>query len=226
MNSPRDSRVVPRFRDGLIIWSPSASKAGWNRKGRVGSSRQCYNQPMVISTKFTHADLLVMPNDGKRREIVDGDLYVTPSPRFNHQAIAAKVYLAIGRYLEQHPVGEAYFAPLDVIFGEHDVVEPDIIFVLKEHREILQDWVRGAPDLVVEILSPTTSSIDRGPKLKAYARYGVAECWIVDPEQRCIEVYQPSHEGYRLVRTSRQEETLTSALLPGLSLTVASLFQR
>ena len=181
---------------------------------------------MVISTKFTHADLLVMPNDGKRREIVDGELFVTPSPRYTHQRISGLIYSAFVRYLDRHPIGEIAYAPLDVILSDYDVLEPDLLFVLNEHQEVLQDWVRGTPDLVVEILSPTTTSIERGPNLKAYARYGVAECWIVDPEQRCIEVYQPSHEGYRLVRTFRQEETLTSALLPGLSLTVASLFQR
>ncbi len=180
---------------------------------------------MAISTKFTHADLLVMPNDGKRREIIDGDLYVTPSPRFSHQNIVLKLAVALENYLEAHPLGKLAIAPLDVIFGEHDVTEPDIIFVLNEHRKILQDWVRGAPDLVVEILSPTTSSIDRGPKLRAYAKYGVAEYWIVDPAQRAVEVYGLTPEGYQLARDFSQSEVLSSPMLPGFELPVASLFQ-
>ena len=167
---------------------------------------------MGISTKFTHADLLVMPDDGKRREIIDGDLYVTPSPRFSHQATSARLFRAI-------------YAPLDVIFSEHDVVEPDIIFVLKEHRQILQDWVRGAPDMVVEILSPTTKTIDRGPKLKAYARYGVTEYWIVDPVERAVELYRLTPTGYQLTRSFSEEESLSSPMLPGFELRVGSLFQ-
>lgn len=180
---------------------------------------------MAISTKFTHADLLVMPDDGKRREIMDGELYVTPSPRFNHQSALIKLIAAFIRYLDKHPIGEVYPAPLDVIFSEHDVVEPDIIFVLKEHRQILQDWVRGAPDLVVEILSPTTKTIDRGPKLKAYARYGVAEYWIVDPAERAVEIYRLTVTGYQLTRSFSEEESLTSPMLPGFELQVARLFQ-
>jgi Uma2 family endonuclease len=180
---------------------------------------------MAISTKFTHADLLVMPDDGKRREIIDGELYVTPSPRFSHQATSARLFRGMDRYLDREPIGEVYYAPLDVIFGEHDVVEPDIIFVLKEHRQILQDWVRGAPDLVVEILSPTTKTIDRGPKLKAYARYGVTEYWIVDPVERAVEIYRLTPTGYQLARSFSEEESLSSPMLPGFELQVVSLFQ-
>ncbi|MFB3924131.1 MAG: Uma2 family endonuclease [Terriglobia bacterium] len=180
---------------------------------------------MAISTKFTHADLLVMPDDGKRREIIDGDLYVTPSPRFSHQAISAKLFRAFDRYLDQHPIGDSYFAPLDVILSDLDVLEPDLLFVLNEHRQILQDWVRGAPDLVVEILSPTSAAIDRGPKLKAYARHGVTEYWIVDPEKGAVEIYRLTPEGYQLSRSYSEKETLSSLMLPGFELPVASLFK-
>jgi Uma2 family endonuclease len=140
---------------------------------------------MVISTKFTHADLLVMPDDGKRREIVDGQLFM---------------------------------APLDVIFSDYDVLEPDLLFVLNEHRSIIQDWVRGAPDLVIDVLSPTTARQDRGPKLKAYARFGVPECWIVDPDQQAVEVYRLAQHVYELAQTLREPESVTSPLLPGFAL--------
>ena len=86
-----------------------------------------------------------------------------------------------------------------------------------------QGW--GAPDLVIEILSPGTAAIDRGPKLKAYARFGVPECWLVDPEQKTIEVYRGGREGYELLRVYDEQETLTSALLPGFALTVSAIFQ-
>jgi len=107
----------------------------------------------------------------------------------------ARIFLAFLKYLEAHPIGKVLCAPLDVILSPFDVLEPDLLFVLNEHRSILQDWVRGAPDVVIEILSPGTAAIDHGPKLKAYARHGVPECWLVDPEKKTIEVYRRGREG-------------------------------
>lgn len=180
---------------------------------------------MIISTKYTHADLLAMPDDGKRREIIDGELYVTPSPILPHQRILHRLITAFDKYLETHSIGEVLFAPLDVILSDYDVVEPDLLLVLDEHRAVLQDWVRGAPDLAVEILSPGTVARDRGVKLKAYARYGIREYWIADPEQKAIEVYRLSGAGYELAKTFGRAETLTSSLLPEFALPVADIFR-
>lgn len=179
---------------------------------------------MAISTKFTHADLLVMPDDGKRREIVDGDLFVTPSPLSKHQVAVSRIAAAFFRYLDDHPIGELLMAPLDVILSDYDVLEPDLLLILNEHRGIIQDWVRGAPDLVVEVLSPTTARQDRGPKLKAYARFGVPEYWIVDLEQRMIEVYRRTGQGFGPAQTVQGQETLTSPLLPGFALNLLDIF--
>src|SRR5439155_14302862 len=179
---------------------------------------------MAISTKFTHADLLVMPDDGKRREIVDGELFVTPSPLAGHQLIVSRTAAPFLLFLRDHPIGELFVAPLDVIFGEYDVLEPDLLFILNEHRSIIQDWVRGAPDLVIEVLSPTTAPQDRGPKLKAYARFGVPEYWIVDPDNRAVEVYRLAQSGYPEPRRFLVPDTLTSPLLPGFALAVRDIF--
>lgn len=181
---------------------------------------------MVISTKYTHADLLVMPDDGKRREILDGELIVSPSPLLLHQRIVRRLLDAFGRYLDRHPVGEILVSPLDVIFGDLDVFEPDLIFVRNENRGILQDWVRGAPDLVIEVLSPSSMSMDRGPKLKAYARFGVPEYWIVDPDAHAIEVYRPGGGGYELVSICGEHDSVTSPLLPRFVLPAAQVFER
>lgn len=180
---------------------------------------------MGISTKFTHADLLVIPDDGKRREIVDGEMIVSPSPKFRHQDITQAINAAFVRYLDAHPIGKVLAAPLDVILSDFDVLEPDLLFVLDEHRSVLQDWVRGAPDIVIEVLSPSTAANDRGPKLKAYARFGVPECWIVDAEERSIEVYQLGEQGYQRPRVFRELETLTSSILPGFLLPVGKVFE-
>ena len=179
---------------------------------------------MITSLKYTHADLMVMPDDGKRREIIDGELYVTPSPVDYHQMILFNLTMALGKFLEIHPLGKLRFAPLDVILSEHDVLEPDLLFVLNEHQDFLQDWVRGAPDLVVEILSPSTEARDRGIKLKAYARYGVGEYWIVDPVAQVVEVYRLAPEGFHVAATCAKGNTVETPLLPGFSLAVGSIF--
>jgi Uma2 family endonuclease len=128
------------------------------------------------------------------------------------------------RHLDRYPIGRIFTAPLDVIFSEFDVLEPDLVFVLNEHQDILRDWIRGVPDLVVEILSPASISMDRGPKLKAYARFGVPEHWIVDPDARTIEVYRQCAAGYELVATCGERDSVTSPLLPGFVLEVAPIF--
>lgn len=180
---------------------------------------------MIISTKFTHTDLLSFPEDGKRREIIDGDMFVTPAPRLNHQRILRRLALAFENYLEQNPIGELCYSPMDVIFSDFDVLEPDLLLVLNERKEIMQDWVRGAPDLVIEILSPTTAARDRGVKLRTYARFGVREYWIVDPDESAIETYCLTAEGYELIHTFREDDTLTSALLPEFAVPVRTVFK-
>jgi Uma2 family endonuclease len=180
---------------------------------------------MVISTKFTHADLLAMPDDGKRREILDGELIVSPSPKLYHQAIVMRLIAIFVRYLDRNPVGKIFASPLDVIFSDLDVLEPDLIFVRNENLAILQDWVRGIPDLVIEVLSPGSAAVDRGPKLKAYARFGVPEYWIVDPEARAIEVYRQGAGGYELVSICGECDSVRSVLLPAFVLPVAQVFE-
>jgi Uma2 family endonuclease len=179
---------------------------------------------MAISTKFTHGDLLVMPDDGKRREIIDGELFLTPSPLSKHQLVISNIASAFFLYLYDHPVGQLFIAPLDFILSDYDVLEPDLLFILNEHRGIIQDWIRGAPDLVIEVLSPTTTRPDRGPKLKAYARFSVPEYWIVDLEQRAIEVYRRTEQGLGAAQTLHDHETLTSPLLPGFALSLRDVF--
>jgi Uma2 family endonuclease len=180
---------------------------------------------MISSLKYTHADLLAMPDDGKRREIIDGELYVTPSSVTEHQRILGNLAFAFWKFLEAHPLGDLLIAPLDIVLSEHDVLEPDLLFVLNEHKEFPQDWVRGAPDLVVEVLSPGTEARDCGPKSKAYARYGVGEYWIVDPAAGAIEVYRLTPQGYQLAAKRAADETVETPLLPAFSLAVGSIFK-
>ncbi len=149
---------------------------------------------------------------------------MTPSPIANHQTILLNLAAAFREYLKGHPVGKVFVAPLDVILSDYDVLQPDLLFVLNERAGIVKDWVRGAPDLAVEILSPTTEKRDRGIKLKAYARFGVKEYWIIDPVARTVEVHRLSAGGYELAETLEINQSLVSPLLPGFRMDVASVF--
>ena len=118
-------------------------------------------KPASPRMKLTYDDYLLFPDDGKRHELIDGEHYVTPTPILRHQAIAGRLHLLIASYLKAQPLGRVFFAPLDVILSRFDVVEPDLLYVSRDRcADLLKDWVRGAPDLVVEIGSPSTRRRD------------------------------------------------------------------
>jgi Uma2 family endonuclease len=143
------------------------------------------------STTITWQDVLLMPEDGNRYEAIGGELYVTPPPRVPHQRIAMNLVEALLPLLKQAGHGQLFFAPVGVEFTDtREGVQPDILFVSNERLDIVgEDWLRGAPDLVIEILSPSTAARDRNVKLKLYRRHGVAEYWIVDPVSQTVEVW-------------------------------------
>jgi len=152
------------------------------------------NDDMRLSSpgvKLTYDDFVLFPDDGKRHELIDGEHYVTPSPNRKHQKISGNLFLLIGTWLEQHPIGQIYFAPFDVIFTMFDVVEPDLLYMSNERAaEVLTDAnVRGAPELVIEIGSEGTRRRDETIKRRLYERAGVSEYWVVDPEIDIVRVY-------------------------------------
>jgi len=141
---------------------------------------------------LTYEDLCRLPDDGMRHELIDGDLYVTPSPRLKHQRLATNVAGHIFIYLREHPLGHVYQAPLDVVFSDSNVVEPDVLYVSyeREERQATERYLAGAPDLVVEILSPSTRYVDLGVKLRLYERFSVPEYWIIDPDNETVKIYR------------------------------------
>jgi Uma2 family endonuclease len=198
---------------------------------RCGKNRTMYNPGMATAgsaPKLTYEDLLAMPDDGLRHEIIDGVLYVSPSPNRPHQFTVGKLYQAIANYLDTNPVGEAYLSPFDVVFTRHDVVQPDVIFVTAARLSVLTERnVSGSPDLVVEVLSPGTRRVDLRLKRDLFEREGVIEYWVIDPNEGTIDVMR--REGSRLLQCERLEQTrgdvLTTSLLPGLEIAVAKLFR-
>jgi Uma2 family endonuclease len=177
--------------------------------------------------RYTYEDYLAFPEDGRRHELIDGEHFVTPAPLRRHQQLATRLTVAVGAWLREHPVGEVYTAPLDVILSDADVVEPDLLFVSNERREVLGKWIHGAPDLVIEILSPGTRRTDEITKRHLYDRVGVREYWIVDGEIEVVKVYRRQDDGSfpRVADLSREEgHSLDTPLLPGFSFALAELF--
>ncbi|MHB8510592.1 MAG: Uma2 family endonuclease [Actinomycetota bacterium] len=174
---------------------------------------------------YTYADLAAFPNDGMRRELLDGELLVSPSPKPRHQEVSLRLTLSIGNHVAHRGGGRLFYAPLDVVLSERSVLEPDLLFILDGQIEILTEAnVQGAPALVIEIVSD--SRIDRVRKRDLYERFGVAEYWIVDPEADRIEILRRDKDGFGKPIIVEPGETLTTPLIPGLSIDVSTIFAR
>ena len=174
---------------------------------------------MPIDVRLTYEDYCLLPNDGKRYEIIDGELFVTPAPLRRHQKVLANLLYYLTEFVKKHDLGEVYPAPFDVVFSDYDVVEPDILYVSKSRASVITEKnVQGAPDLVVEVLSESTAKIDRTTKLKLYARYGVAEYWVIDPAALSAEIYRLVPGGCELAAQLDSRQSLTSPLFPGFAL--------
>lgn len=177
--------------------------------------------------RWTSADLAFFPDDGKRREIIDGELYVSKQPNWYHQVVAGRVNGFLDAWSLASGLGAAAAAP-GLIFADDDDVVPDVVWVSSERlAAVLRDGkLRAAPELVVEVLSPGKKNIvrDREFKLKLYSRRGVDEYWIVDWPQHTLDVYRRDDAALQLVATLHPGDTLSSPLLPGFALPLERLF--
>lgn len=180
------------------------------------------NKEAVI---FTYDDYLMLPNDGKRYEIIEGELYMTAAPFSIHQRVSHEVNDVLSSFVREHDLGEVYYAPIDVVLSMTDIVEPDILYIAKERLHIIMKKnIIAAPDLVVEIISESTGKVDRGQKKVLYEKYGVKEYWIVDPDQQNIERFNLKDGKFGQGIISRQGEMFKSDLLKGFSFQVESIF--
>jgi Uma2 family endonuclease len=178
----------------------------------------------AISTKLTYEDYLLFPDDGKRHEIIDGEHYVTPSPSSNHQYVAGNIHGFLWNYSRERRLGWVYTAPFDVILSDTNVVQPDVVYVRNENLErVERRGLLGGPDLAVEVLSDSTRKIDENLKRKLYERYGVAEYWILDPDEFWIRIYR--RDGGMLVLVEQKSDgEITSPVLPGFTLPLSDVF--
>ena len=174
--------------------------------------------------KFAINDYMSMPNE-KRYQLLDGELILAPSPTTRHQTILLRLSRILHDAVNSTQLGQVWVAPLDVILSDHDVVQPDLLFVSNARENIVTEAnVQGAPDLVVEILSPATAQHDREYKRTLYSRHGVREYWLVDPEEDVVEVWTESETGLVLAATYQQGDTLASPLLRGLNIPLEVIF--
>jgi Uma2 family endonuclease len=178
--------------------------------------------------KLTYDDFLSFPDDGRRHELIDGEHYVTPAPLVRHQRVSGALFSALHAHCSTTGAGEVFHAPLDVVLSRHDIVEPDLLVILADQEGILtEQHVRGAPAIVIEILSPGTRSRDETLKRRLYARTGVREYWMVDPDRQTITICRQTAPG-RLETagelTVAAGDVLASPLLPGLSAPLAVVF--
>ena len=179
----------------------------------------------TTQTRYTYQDYLRTPDD-VRYELIEGELLVMePGPTRSHQEILVNLTVLLAPFVKEHGLGEVLIAPFDLYLSDANVLQPDLLFVSAARTSIITERdVRGGPDLVVEIASPSTRRRDRGVKMDLYARHGVAEYWLVEPADATVETLRL--EDGRMVPAGRYErtETFTTPLLPGLAIDLAKVF--
>ena len=174
--------------------------------------------------KFTYEDYLNAPED-KRYELLDGELVMTPAPGELHQRTSILLGSQLFHFVNENSLGRVYHAPFDVVLSNTDVVQPDLLFVSNERGHIITPAnIQGAPDLVVEILSPSSAERDRTFKRTLYAMHGVNEYWMVDPAEKTISVLLPGEPGFKVAGIYGEGETLTSTTLRGFRLNTGDIF--
>lgn len=173
------------------------------------------------STKLTYEDYVLLPDDGRRHEIIDGEHFVSPSPNTRHQRISKRFTAAL-LPCEHAGLGELFYAPYDVVLSIFDVVQPDVLFITAARAHIINDrHAEGAPDLVIEILSDSNRQYDEQVKYKTYERLGVDEYWIADPFEEIVKVFRRTSGRFERGAIA---DVLTTPLLPGFALRVRDLF--
>jgi Uma2 family endonuclease len=178
-----------------------------------------------LKRKLDYSDYVAAPDDGKRYEIVQGDLFVTPSPSPVHQRISRRLLRWLEDYFDARSLGEVFDAPIDLILTNHDVFVPDLLVVSNE-KHITKRGIEGPPLLVVEILSPSTQKQDRGVKAQRYAELGVEHYWIVDPEKKRVECYHLADGAFHKIVEAAGDTTLKHPDWDGLDLDLTALWRR
>ncbi len=180
---------------------------------------------MAIRIILTYKDYEVLPADGRRYELHEGELSVTPAPSPRHQEISGNLFIALSDHVKRLGRGKAFYAPIDCILSDTTIVQPDLVYLATDRMAAISGrGIEGPPTLVIEILSPSTTQIDRSVKFQLYARYGVPYCWIVDPDARTIEAHDLAGNAYELTGRMEGERWVGLHPFPELPLEPASVW--
>jgi Uma2 family endonuclease len=181
----------------------------------------------TVIRKVSYEEFQTLPRDGSKRfELIEGEVFMTPSPNTAHQRAVRRLLRALDDFVERQGLGEVFIAPYDIVFSKWTALEPDLLFIRKERRSIITEAnVQGVPDLVIEVLSPSNKAYDRETKLRAYEKSGVPELWYIDPEEKTAEVLNlGSDHRYVLTAKLAGNDAIVSKVLPGFSLTLDEVF--
>jgi Uma2 family endonuclease len=174
---------------------------------------------------YTYEDWVKLPEDSWGYEIINGELTKSPSPMTNHQRVVANIAFELQVYLRSTQQGELIFAPMDVVLSNTNIFQPDILFISNENSDIITEKnIQGAPDLIAEVLSPSTTYKDLFDKKELYEQFGVKEYWIIDPKREWVEVYTLNKSKYSLLQKIEKEGVITSKIFPELKLFLNAIF--
>lgn len=176
---------------------------------------------------WTYDDYVTLPDDLNIYEVIEGELYMTPAPVPKHQEVCHNLQRILGNHVRKHNLGKIYPAPIDVVLDKSNVLQPDILFISKDNLSVIGEKnIQGAPDLVIEILSPTTVKKDRIIKMKTYARHGIKNLWFIDPNNQTLEAFEldAKRKTYRLTSGLTGEEEFSPSLFPDLCIPLKDLW--
>jgi len=175
---------------------------------------------------WTYAQYAALPDDGQLYEVMDGVLYMTPAPGWSHQEVVGEIFSYLRSHVRGAGLGGVFMAPVDVELASNTVFQPDVVVLLKASRDKLRGkHIVGAPDLVVEVVSPGSATYDRHNKNVAYAQAGVPEYWIIDPSARTVEVLTLEDRKYKVVGVYQGKAVLPSQIVPGFNVAVEKFFE-
>lgn len=192
----------------------------------VATPPQTNIQPAMKARRLTYADYRALPDDGTRYELVEGELRIMPSPTTSHQTVVLNLAVKLKTFTKEKDLGLVFVAPLDVQLSDDLCYQPDVLFVAKESKaQITEVDIQGAPDLVVEIVSPSSRRIDRKEKMENYAKHGAREYWLVYPETIFVEVFVLRDGKYEMLGRYGEGEMMRSEVLSGLEFLTETMFE-
>ena len=180
---------------------------------------------LAETKKYNYDDYLNLPEDGKRYEVINGELVMSAAPNTFHQTISNNIEDELRSFIKMSKSGKMFHAPVDVLISETNVVQPDIIYISKDRSDIItENNINGTPDLIMEILSPGSAYYDLLEKKELYEQFGLKEYWIVDPKKQRVDIYLNVNQQFELNQRAESEGSVKSIMIKGFEISLESIF--